>query len=922
MKSIKKIAMLVAVLLVVLSLGVLMVSCGDDTPESSTQGSTNDSTQGSTNNSAPTESSKPSDGTDNEDPNLVKVTVLDQNGKGIKGAAVQICQGETCFAKPIVTGKDGTGSRVYDNLGTEQLKAKILEIDGNEDFIASTEYVYFNSDSKELTIKVRKVVVNVFDQDDKAVEAAVVQLYQGEGALDDVIVTDADGIAYAFVMANGGELGAKVTEVLSGGSYELDKEVTYFGTGIYEGNVIVSKNQTYSVKISTMMGDNVVGAKVELYDVLKNRKQKTAYTDASGIAKFDDVDPGEYYVKVFIESPAYTIITESTDGKYMFGSSTSLSIDVVELSYITYTLNAPADMGECSISIYDKYFQFVDAYPTFEDGVATFEAENGDYVVIITSYEDGVYYEPIFFTKYDSAVGEVVKKSGVAGSSSEFPIYITDGTYFYNEPGKTVWYAVPFAQGKDVVFNCYGESYTVNFEGMDPVTVDADNGATINISGDSKVALFTITSAAEGAAEGAASAVAPGSVNAPLDVKDSLEGDKIVVDITLEPTYYSYTATEDGILTIVFPNESYEVLFRGYDANVSFMDDGKVIVMIPLAAEETVVFSFAAYDEEYNATEAQDVEFTFTFGEKKVDYTAYVYADFDAAEGVVVILYRYDYEIWEFVEVARATTDAEGACTFTDIVYANGYILRVEAPKDYELLEDVSYGTFTEAYVYLTHERDGSSDYPFQVDTETGAGSVSIPAEGTVWYEVYVVPSYDGTVWELIFDSDEVEFKVYYADTNDDGVIDENDTPYGTSTTAGGITRFTFYDNNKNFKIAITSTAAEAIEFGYGYAPKEAPAGATVDNAKEFEESAGDVDAIEAGQTIYFRYVGESCKLTVTLISENVTLKTITFDMMGDYELTAADGNTFVVESTMGEWIYFAITAEADTTYELVITAE
>ena len=917
----KRIATVALILLVVLSLGILMVSCGDNTPDSSNQSSTNESTgtSSSTSDSNSTDSSTPGDNTDVENPNLVKVTVLDQNGKGIKGAAVQICQGETCFAKPIVTGKDGTGSREF-TLGEGTLKAKILEIDGNEDFIASTEYVYFNGDSRELTIKVRKIVVNVFDQDDKAVEAAVVQLYQGEGALDDVIVTDADGIAYAFVMLNGGEIGAKVTEVLSGDGYEPADEVTYFGTGIYEGNVVVSKNQSYTVKFTTMMGGNVVGAKVELYDVLKNRKQQTAYTDANGIARFEDVEPGDYYVKVFVESPAYTIITESTDGKYMFGKSTSINIEAVEFSYIEYTLNAPADMGEVSIAIYDKYFQYVDVNPSFENGTAKFEMANGDYVVIITSYDEGVYYEPVFFSKYDSAVGEIVKKNGVAGSSREFPIYIGGGEFFTIGAGETVWYAIPFAQGKEVAFTSYGAEYSVLFDGHDaPFTVSGE--FSMEISGESKVVLFTVTASAEGA-DGMISATAPGSLNAPLDVNDSLEGNKIVVDITLEPTYYSYTATEDGTLTIVFPNDSYEVLFRGYDANISFMDDGKVIVMIPLAAEETAVFSFAAYDEEYNATEAQDVEFTFTFGEKKVDYTAYVYADFEAAEGVVVILYRYDYEIWEFVEVARATTDAEGACTFADIVYANGYILRVEVPKDYELSEDVSYGTFTEAYVYLAHERDGSSDYPFQVDNETGEGTVSVTENGTTWLEVYVYPSYDGTVWQIVFDSANVQFTVYSADTNGDGVVDANDIPHGTSAIVNGQAAYTFYENNKDYKLAITAINGEAAEFTYAYTEKAAPAGSTVDSAKEFEESAGDVGTILATQKVYFRYTGTAAKLTVTLLGENVTLNSIVFDMMGEYEMTVAEGNTFVIDNTQGDWIYFAVIAEADTTYELIITAE
>ena len=128
--------------------------------------------------------------------------------------------------------------------------------------------------------------------------------------------------------------------------------------------------------------------------------------------------------------------------------------------------------------------------------------------------------------------------------------------------------------------------------------------------------------------------------------------------------------------------------------------------------------------------------------------------------------------------------------------------------------------------------------------------------------------------------------------------------------------------NNREFKIAIKSIVDEDIEFAYGYAPKEAPAGSTLDNAKEFEESAGDIGVIAAGQTIYFRYVGEAGKLTVTLMGENVTLKVVSFDVMGDYEILDTEGNGFVIEDTQSEWIYFAVIADADTSYELVITVE
>ena len=98
-------------------------SSKDDATDSSTESSTtNSSTDEGSTNSSTAESSKPDDGNDEANPNLVKVTVLNQLGKPVSGATIQICQDEVCFNKPIQTGADGTGSREY-TLSQGNLKA-------------------------------------------------------------------------------------------------------------------------------------------------------------------------------------------------------------------------------------------------------------------------------------------------------------------------------------------------------------------------------------------------------------------------------------------------------------------------------------------------------------------------------------------------------------------------------------------------------------------------------------------------------------------------------------------------------------------------------------------------------------------------------------------------------------------------------
>ena len=292
----KKIAILMATLMLLLGMLAVFASCscngeggagssqsgassstdnggstGNSTTPSQNPGNTdNSSTDNSTSNSGTdipgTNSSTTTPSTDNsgagsstvtppddqkpqDDPNLVKVTVINrETGKGVNGAAIQICQGETCFFQPIKTGADGVGTRTYD-LKEGQLKAKINSITGVDDFIASNEYVYFDEGSRELVIYVQRVVINVFDDKEQAVDGAKIQLQMGENTYADSLITDPDGTVTGVITLHGGELSAKVTEVLSGGAYDLSQAQATFESGEYGCTIIAKKKATYSVSI-------------------------------------------------------------------------------------------------------------------------------------------------------------------------------------------------------------------------------------------------------------------------------------------------------------------------------------------------------------------------------------------------------------------------------------------------------------------------------------------------------------------------------------------------------------------------------------------------------------------------------------------------------------------------------------------------
>ena len=253
----------------------------------------------------------------------------------------------------------------------------------------------------------------------------------------------------------------------------------------------------------------------------------------------------------------------------------------------------------------------------------------------------------------------------------------------------------------------------------------------------------------------------------------------------------------------------------------------------------------------------------------------------------------------------------------------NIYIAVAVPPQNYVATEESGYfGYTTEAFIYMSHERDGSKEYPFDINHGTGTDTVYVAEGGTVWLDLNVHASFDGTKFVLTVNSSNAQFKIYYNDTDNNGVIDENDTPYGMSELIGGKAVYTFTDNGKAYVIALSTVNGEAEELEYVYASVAAEEGETPDSAKEFTETGALNETASAGQTVYYRYTGDIGKLTVTLTGEGVSLKTVEFANDGEYTLTDVSGNTLVVDDTMGMWVYFAVVVDSDSTYEISVEVE
>ena len=936
MKNFKKFTSLMLAIMLAFAMIAVMASCGNDeeppVSSSSTTGSnggTDNSTPGSTPDSKPGDN-EGGDEIDMSNPNMVKVTVVDQNGKGLSNAKVQICQGEACFASPIITGANGVGSREYKNLdvSTEVLKAKVNSVEEYGQY-SYQGYVYFAAGSREITVTIRKVSVNVLDQNGKAVENASVQVYQGEHPFDNLLVTDEDGVASVVTAVGNEELSAVVTGLSEEDKdmYELSKDPVLFGKGVYDGTVTVSKLSTYSVKIATMLGINIENAKVELYNGETNKKQKTGYTDSKGIVRFENIKPTQYYVKVTIESPTYKIITESQDGKYYFADkATNLVLDAVQLDVIKYTVSGPKELAGAFVTVYDKnHLEYVieEGVVLDENGKATISLPYGEYVVECFSWDIEDDIAPIIFTK-DGVIDGEFKILNNAGNEKSNPLYIVSGFYYTFSGNGEVWFAIPFADGK--VINISGDTGYVLSVSEGEITTETHSFNAI--ADENGMMLFSVKPSANEEMSLSFEVSAPGSYGAPFDLNE-LVGDEIdgkTTNISVsggQYIYYQYTPSKNGTLTITTSHKNLFITIDGDFLISGEATENGYVISYPVTAGETIVFAAYAMDPEtIEPVDINDGTLSFTYGEVKKDYTVEVYVEGELKQDITVILYAVDGE-GNKVEVARATTDEQGVATFADVVYAKGYVASVETIENYEItgVAEPSFGAITAASVFMTHVKDGTLDYPYELDYESHSAAISVPQDGNVWFSINIMPG-QSVLYTFVVNSANVQFNVYNADALEDGVIDENDIPYGTSQIVDGKATFTFGDNGRAYFINITTIDGNAEELECECVSKDLSEGESTDNPKAIAEAGSISETISAGKTVYYRYEDDdNVKLTITIEGEGVTLKKVELSM-DDTTITDAENNTIVIDSTMVTWIYFAVSADADASYTVTVTVE
>ena len=254
-------------------------------------------------------------------------------------------------------------------------------------------------------IKVVKI-----DEDKNLLANAEITLYDLEDNIVQKAVTDANGLVI-LVNVPYGEY--KVKETIAPEGYNLSKEVLKVSvnkedTGlVYEAGTITNTKIKANIKINKLDQDNnkIVGAEFTLYD--KNEKPiTTAVTNTDGIALFENVVYGDYYIKE-TKTPEGYIGTNEKIEVSVKGNNLVYSYEIENARIkAKIEINKIDENGEplkgAEFTLLSKDGKEISKAVSNENGVVIFEAvDYGNYAIKETKAPEG-------YLKEDTEVEVVV----------------------------------------------------------------------------------------------------------------------------------------------------------------------------------------------------------------------------------------------------------------------------------------------------------------------------------------------------------------------------------------------------------------------------------------------------------------------------------------------------------------------------------
>ena len=848
-----------------------------------------------------------------------KIIAVDQFGAKVPGVAVALAVDTTVHE---AQNTDANGIVIFEVAPGDTVVANVTVPAGYK--LDTTEFVIDVANNiYELEVVVTKLVtytITLVDQIGEFVVGASVVITVDETAYE-AVETDENGFASVEVVP-----GAAVTATVTlPAKYKLDESVITYPVTKTEITVdTVVAYEEYVVKAQELTQLPVANMVATLYKVEGDELVETLVTGADGKATFLAVKGLEYYVVLEHVNPAFKWVnsdpnleTEDPDdvlGIHAFGDATSFDASIViSTAEIDYVLNVKDAAGEAvvaDVKVYNELLNLVTETTTDENGVATIALPNGTYYMVVSGENISAPY--VEFKKDGVVEATVTVAEAAAGSSADNAIFLASGSNeVYDEiaEGTTLYYVVADAGSTIINIECYA-AFSVEYNGQ---TLTPEDGellipVTENI-GEKAVIKVNYTEATSYVGFGVNKI---GSELNPIELDEAtVNGStlKATLNGNWNSIYYVFVATKDATVTLTSEDVNAVLSVNGMDASAPVSAGDKVVITVNACDEDTWEYLFG------------ELEFTVEYAEKYVDYTVNVAKDYEAAEGITVSLYTgiWDENAWTYeytaVDGKTGVTLADGKFKFEGLLEKANYFVKVELPDGYECYYEYSQfekvidsdtgAEFYEVYVSITHELNGSKEYPYEPEFETnfmtGAqmATLSIPATGEVWYNILV--PYGN--WIIGTSNENLEIKFYVDGPDAEPVLlawsEEN-----------GLFCAQIEGFFAPVLVSVSSKTGEAIEDMLIMAEKVEPQvpGASYDSAIQISD-AGTYTASVNGAPVYYQFVS-SGSVTVTITDkENAVLCTVIYNpMLGGEVVSPTVDGTFTEPMAYG-FTYFLIDA-------------
>lgn len=407
-----------------------------------------------------------------------KITVVDNNGKALENALVEISNGTSYFEAKT----DVNGMISFSELDEGEYSVNVT-LDGYESYETTINIVA--DETTELTATLKAITVGaldflVVDTDDKPLTNASVTVFNNDG-FEKTMMTDESGKIFLS------ELEAGTYTVIA----NLDGYLANNQQIVIESNKTTTAKMTLTkapiignafVKVSDVDGNTLANTTVKLFN---DTHEYVLTTDENGTVVFENIDVGEYTVVAskdgYIEVKTNVTITKD--------ETTNVEV-VMEKEITTGTLNVFIQdidgnvIPNTTVSINDK------TYETDENGMLSIEnLEQGEYVVGIS--KDGYVsksYTVTITAKETAIMYGILEKEITTGSLTvnvtdmngkaltDVTITIDDNTYITNENGQFV--LTDLEAGKYTIMvskNGYiSESYDVTINAKETTILNID----------------------------------------------------------------------------------------------------------------------------------------------------------------------------------------------------------------------------------------------------------------------------------------------------------------------------------------------------------------------------------------------------------------------------------------------------------------